>query len=334
MTTKTARYDSLSAEKMAANVSLAQDDYLRRIAEQVKAAEWGQRSALIADAAAFLGRSQRWVYRQLRELGAFPKRCRRADAGTVSLDKEEAAAVSNLLLQSSRDNGKKLLSTRDALYIAEQNGLIKTSNIAPQTALRALQEHSMHPKQLGQQRPYTRLRSKHPNHVWQFDVSVCVLYYLRSGQGVNLMPQHEFYKNKPGNVERIANDRVLRYLVVDHYSGAFYVEYFEAPGENARTLFEFLLNAFEKRHPKDPFHGLPFCLQWDAGTANQSHMIEHWLNSIGVKTLTHMPGNPRAKGLVERTHDLIETGFEGRLAFMAVESLEQLNENRRCAPPY
>lgn len=60
---------------------------------------------------------------------------------------------------------------------------------------------------------------------------MCVLYYLDRG-GLAVMDKKEFYKNKPQNVKRIANERVLRYLVTDHYSGAFYLHYFLAAGED------------------------------------------------------------------------------------------------------
>ncbi|MGL1089448.1 transposase, partial [Vibrio vulnificus] len=38
------------------------------------------------------------------------------------------------------------------------------------------------------------------------------------------------------------------------------------------------------------------------------------------------PGRPWAKGQVESTHNLVERRFEGRLAFMTVHSIEELNQ--------
>jgi hypothetical protein len=169
------------------------------------------------------------------------------------------------------------------------------------------------------------MRSLHPNHVHQFDVSVCVLYYLDKG-GLATKDKKQFYKNKPENESKAKKLRLLRYLITDHYSGTFYLEYFQAPGENQPTLFDFLMRAWsERNHPSDPFHGVPEIMVWDAGSANQSHMIRNLLDQLQVDHRVHTPGQPRGKGQVERIHDLVERGFEGRLSLMKVESLEDLN---------
>jgi hypothetical protein len=170
------------------------------------------------------------------------------------------------------------------------------------------------------------MRSLHPNHVWQFDVSLCVLYYLKNQQGLRVMEQDEFYKNKPFNLERIKNERVLRYLVTDHFSGAFHLAYYVAPGENVETLTKFLLEAFTKRGREELLHGVPQILIWDAGSANQAHQTKHLLDKLGVKHHAHVPGCPWAKGQVESTHNVIERKFESRLSFCRVDTIEALNE--------
>ena len=45
-----------------------------------------------------------------------------------------------------------------------------------------------------------------------------------------------------------------------------------------------------------------------------------------MKYQAHTPGNPRAKGQVERTHDIVERDFEGRLFMMQITDLDQLNQ--------
>ncbi|WP_171909832.1 integrase core domain-containing protein [Aquisalimonas asiatica] len=238
---------------------------------------------------------------------------------------EEARVVANLIHESTRQNGKRLLSFRDAIDIAFANGRIETY-ASPATFARVMREAGFHPDQLATPAPHVSMRSMHANHVWQFDVSICVLYRLTTG-GLQVMEEKEFYKNKPHNLKRIENQRVLRYLVTDHFSGAFYLEYFQAAGEDQETLFKFLMSAFAERpHPNDPFHGVPSTLVWDAGSANQSYMIRNLLDRLQVEHIAHEPGNPRAKGQVERTHDIVERHFEGRLYMMRIESIEELNE--------
>lgn len=306
------------------NIDLATMDYLREVVKHLETARRGEKGRMIAGASELLGRSEDWVYRQLKQMGYESNRKRRSDAGRSELTEDECRVVANLLVQSSRDNDKRLMTFATALEIAKANGLINTS-VSTSTAVRQMKRLKLHPDQVSRAHAYQPMASRHPNHVWQFDVSFCVLYYLRDKEGLRVMAEEEFYKNKPHNLDRIKNERVLRYLVTDHTTGAFYLEYFVAPGENAKTLIDFLINAFHKRQGKDPFHGVPFILVWDAGTANLSSMAKHFLDNLKVSHQVHMPGNPRAKGQVERTHDLVERHFEARLSFMRVDSLEQLN---------
>jgi hypothetical protein len=62
----------------------------------------------------------------------------------------------------------------------------------------------------------------------------------------------------------------------------------------------------------------------DSGSANLSGLFLNLLDRLGVRYLTHLPGNPRAKGQVEQAQNLVETQFEGRLAFHRVTGVEQL----------
>lgn len=301
-------------------------EYMRALAERLGKSPHGCRSQMIQEAAAFLGCSNARVYRELRRVGWRSGRKLREDKGDTRLSGEELQRVANLMYQSSRQTGKRLLSARDAIEILTANGEL-SADVSPATALRILRLHGMHPEQLARPTPHTPLASLHPNHVWQFDVSLCVLFYLRSG-GIGVMDEKTFYKNKPRNVERIADKRVWRYLVTDHYSGAFFLQYYQAAGENQENLFNFLMDAFFPRaHPQDPFHGVPFRMVWDAGSANQSYLIRNLLDQLGVEHYAHIPGNPRAKGQVEVTHNIIERGFESRLYIYRPESIVDLNEH-------
>lgn len=297
-----------------------------RVAAELRDAPRGKKGEIVSRTAQFLGCSKDRVYRGLKAVGWESQRQNRQDRGCSRVSRDEAAMVASIMRQSTRDSGKRLLSVEDALEIALANPAsgVKTQ-ASPDTYTRVMREHGLHPDQVARATPFTQMRSLHPNHVHQFDVSICVLYYLDKG-GLAVMDEKRFYKNKPQNVAKVSNQRVLRYLITDHYSGAFYVEYFQAAGEDQETLFEFLMRAWPKRaHPHDPFHGVPEMMVWDAGSANQSHLIRNLLDQLQVEHWAHTPGQPRSKGQVERTHDLVERGFEGRLSLMKVESLEALN---------
>ncbi|GAB6040151.1 hypothetical protein [Endothiovibrio diazotrophicus] len=305
---------------------LAELDYLRALAGRHAAARHGEKGAIIAEACRFLGCDKATLYRMLSERAGYRSgRKARADRGDTAMSDDELRIVATLMVESARANGKRLLPVADALAIALGNRLIDTA-LSASRVLRLLRERGLHPDQIARPTPYQALRSRHPNHWWQFDVSVCVLFYLDDG-GMAVMDEKRFYKNKPHNLQRISRKRVLRYLVTDHYTGAFFFRYYLAAGEDQETLFRFLAEAFApKGHPQEPFHGVPFGILWDAGSANTSHLIRNLLDRLGVRQQVHTPGNPRAKGQVERTHDLIERRFEGRLYLMRIRDADHLNE--------
>lgn len=193
------------------------------IAQAAADATHGTREAVYTAAIAELGISRATLLRKLKEVSVSQPRKRRSDAGQVSMLKNEALLVSAVLMESTRKNGKRLMSVEQAINILRSNGEIAaertnpaTGEIAPLsvTAIsRALREHKLHPDQLMAPEPVTRLASRHPNHVWQIDASLCVLYYMakdtgRKESGLQVMAHDVFYKNKPGNLKRIENDTV------------------------------------------------------------------------------------------------------------------------------
>lgn len=300
-------------------------EYFRDLAARMEAVGHGQRGELVRQAATFLGLSPQGVYRGLRKTGWRSGKKIRIDRGDSRLSDDDARTIATIMVESTRANGKRLLGVADAMAIAQANGMISTT-ISPSTAMRIMRSRGLHPDQIARATPHVELRSNHPNHVWQFDVSVCVLFYLNKG-GLCVMDEKRFYKNKPHNLKKVMRQRVLRYLITDHTSGTLYVHYYLGSGEDQETLFEFLMDAMHERDSaQDPFHGVPFILIWDAGSANQSALIKNLLDRLDVRHWPHMPGNPRAKGQVENGHNIVERKFEGRLSFMDIESIEQLNE--------
>lgn len=307
-------------------LELEEWNYFNELGQRINSAKHGTKSTLIKEASLFLNCSNDTIYKRLNELGLVKSRKSRSDKNNSKISKEECLKISGMLRSSRRDTDKKLLPMSAAIDILKANGDL-SSDVSDAHLGRMLKKYNVHPEQLNRPTPHTPQRSRHPNHVWEFDVSVCVLFYMKGNTGMNIMPKDEFYKNKPENIERIKKERVLRYLVTDHFSGSFYVEYFVTSGENSETLFHFLMNAFNKHHKEDPFYGVPFIIKLDKGTANMSHMIMNLLGLLGIQVITHEAGNPRAKGQVEKTHDIVECHFEGRLRFVKIDNVIQLNEH-------
>lgn len=297
-------------------------DYLRGMALRLRAAGHGQRGPLLDEAMRWLDISKPTLYDRLRLVGWSSGRKLRADKGDSRVSEAEVKAVAGILRASQRQTGKELLPVGDAIDMALANGLL-AERVSPETMLRLMRRHDCHPRQLARPEPHVNMRSLHPNHVWQLDASVCVLYYLRNGR-VGVMDERKFNQRKPRDLAKVSNQRVMRYAVTDHYTGDVLSRYYNVAGEDTHTLFEFLMWAMQRKEGH-VMHGVPWMLVWDAGSANQSHAIGALLTALMIRHWAHTPGNPRAKGQVECVHNIIERKFEGVLTFARIDSVEQLN---------
>lgn len=310
---------------------------LVQLVQAVAAAPRGTKQALYQAACAELGLSLPTLYRHLEKVTVKPERKQRSDAGDVALTRDEAIAISALLMSSHRKTNKRLLSIGQAVDTLIANGEIRAESRNEETGelkrlsdsaiARALRSYSLHPDQLNRPTPAVELKSLHPNHVWQIDASLCVLYYLNARtqkeSGLQVMEHTRFYKNKPANLKRIEADRVWSYEVTDHNSGAIYVNYVMG-AESGTNLAESFIGAIQKRDG-DPMHGVPFILMMDMGSANTSGLFANLARRLQVQLIAHAPGNARATGQVEKARDQIERSFESGLRLAPVADLAELN---------
>jgi hypothetical protein len=298
----------------------------------------GQRSAMKQAACAELGVSLATLHRQLDKATMTNQpRKTRSDAGKVTLCREEAALISAMLMSSHRKTGKRLMSIGQAVEILRANKEVRAEALdeasgelrplSDSAIARALRSYNLHPDQLNRAAPSVELKSMHPNHVWQIDASLCVLYYLNartaSESGLQVMERDKFYKNKPANLKRIEADRVWSYETTDHNSGAIALNYVMG-AESGTNLADSFLAAIQKRDG-DPMHGVPFILMMDMGSANTSGLFANLARRLQVKLIAHAPGNARATGQVENARNLIETSFESGLRLRPVADLAELN---------
>ncbi|EAM9431963.1 integrase, partial [Salmonella enterica] len=202
---------------------------------------------------------------------------------------------------------------------------------------RALRSYRLHYDQLQNPSPSLELATKHPNHVWEVDASICVLYYLKNpgkkvkgDTGLRVMDRDTFYKNKPKNLDRIVNDRVWSFELIDHTTNWIYVEY-RFGGESAENFLSVMINAMQERNYEagDVLHGVPAILYTDPGSALVSASMMNMCRALGICCLQHKARNARATGAVEKARDIIECDFEAGLRFCRVETIEELNHYAR-----
>ena len=310
----------------------AATEYYIDLKKRLDESPHGERGALVSGAAGLLRVSAQTVYRELGRLGWSGGRKTRADRGETCVDEELARLTAGMVEIARRAHGKKTLPLTVARQILADSGegavnpeTGKVTMPSANTLAKVMYRSGCHPEQLKKGSPAQELRSLHPNHTWQIDASICILYLLPSGEA-QVVDEAVYYKNKPANLEKIAKERVIRWVITDHYSGGFFVRY-TLGSEDAAGVIEVTIEAMCKRDaPGDIIHGVPVNLMSDKGAGITRSLAMSLFEPLGIKPITHKKGNPRAKGQVEQAQNLVETQFEGRLRMHIVHNIADLNK--------
>ncbi|ENQ5528438.1 DDE-type integrase/transposase/recombinase [Salmonella enterica] len=322
-------------------MNAALNQRLMHYADAARHAGHGRKEAIYKTACEELRMSRATLLKKLKAFQPAAQRKQRADAGCSALTREEALVISGTWLESRRNNDKRLYSLESVVKALRTNGMIMAGRTDEETGeffplsidaiSRALRSYRLHYDQLQNPAPSLELASKHPNHVWQIDASICVLYYLKNpgkkvkgDTGLRVMDRDTFYKNKPKNLDRIVNDRVWSFELIDHTTNWFYVEY-RFGGESAENFLSVMINAMQERGGADVLHGVPSILYTDPGSALVSASMLNMCRALGIRCLQHKARNARATGAVEKARDIIECDFEAGLRFCRVETIEELN---------
>ncbi|NYT80910.1 transposase family protein [Alcaligenaceae bacterium] len=317
----------------------AVNQQLYEFAARWQSAPHGAKGSIIDEAAQHLGLARATLHRRFKDMVATSTRKRRADAGTSALTRSEALHVASVLMEYMRKNGKFNGKIELAIDQLRANGLIRAERADPSTGevvplstssiSRALRLYQVHPDQLLQPDPVMPLASLHPNHVWQIDASRCIMYYLPAAaadNGLRIMDEKAFYKNKPANLIKAMRESLWRYVVTDHCSGWLYATYVTG-GETSPNLLDTLIGAMVQR-PGHAMHGVPKMVMLDPGSANTSATFKSLCHALRIRVQINKPGNPRAKGSVEKAQDLVERDFEVLLKTLRpdeCDTLEKIN---------
>lgn len=307
-------------------------ELLRAAAAEISAAAWGTGTAIAEDWANRLSISKGTLLKRLKTLGFYDSgRKPRADKGRLSISEDVALQAAGRMHLATRANGKRELHAEAAADLLFANGLGRVDSITGEvvkpsatTLRRAMRHYRCHPDQLAAAHPAVPLVTRYPNHMWQVDSSVCVLFYAPGGgiKGVKMLDDSELYKNKLDAIGRVQKDLCIRWIAWDHYSGAYYVEY-QAGHESAMGYLDFIINAMQNRG--EPFHGVPFGFYFDKGAAGRAEVARNFHEQMGIEVRTHKVKNSRAKGGVEGMHHIWEAVFESRLFMWLPDSIDALN---------
>jgi len=304
--------------------------HLVQVAADAAAAGYGGKEAIYAAGAAHVGIGRATLMRYLKEVTVHKQRKQRSDAGVTSVPMTMLHLVAATMMEGFRANNKKIMTVRKALKILESDGKIPRGRVdqasgeivpwSDSTVLRALRLHGLHPDQLRLPTPATPQKSAHPNDVWQIDASISTLFYVPESGLADMSPA-VFYKNKPGNFEKIKRQRLTRYVITDHCSGAIFVHYV-AGGESVVNMTDSLLRCIEQR-PGHQMYGAPFHLMMDPGGENAA--TRNLLTRLLIEPIVNSVGNARAKGQVECAHNIVECDFESGFKFAHVPDIDWIN---------
>lgn len=312
-------------------------EQLRLISDAARALEKadpcnGDRGRIVARLAETLNRSLNTTYNYLKKYGAWESGKKpRKGKGETCVPEALCRKIAGLVICGDRANGKRPMCIKDAVKRWEANGEgiadPETGEVtmpSVETISRAMRRYGCHPDQLRVASPSVRMRTGYPNRLWQADASVCVLYRIRGTGNIGLMKEESYNEKKPENLIKIRNTRIVRYIVVDHCSGNFYLRYEQAAGEDAKGFLDTLIDAITDRGPQDVMHGVPEILYTDPGPGPASSLVTGFCGQMGITPAQHVPGRARATGSVEKCQDIVECKFESRLRFLEVPDVAQL----------
>lgn len=307
------------------------------LARELSAAPYGGKEPIIGHWIASTGISRSTLLRHAKAAGYAPqKRKQRKDAGLSRRVSDEALKyMVALFVGSRRKTGTIEMPTTEALDICQRSGLIP-KDVPALTICRILRERGISRRQL--QAAYTLdgqrtssfhkwLKTEHPNHMHEVDVSACLHWYFKKKGGLGMRhKQLDLAGGKKAAPYQKIRDHILRYVLVDHKTGAFYIRYYLAAGETALNLIDCLHHAWRRRQqPKDIFHGVPRILYLDKGSANLAQYMRTLMSNLDVELWSHQAGNARATGGVETYQKIWQQAFESKLWLAPPRDLEELN---------
>lgn len=273
------------------------------------------------------GRSTKTIYRYGRDYGFTSKRKKRKDAFQVSPELEKH--LTNILYiyhRKSRENGSESGMPFETAVEKYQNHM--RSLAGSEVELPSISWMQQIVRRWQASRKFAKeptsniqLRSLYPNHVHQLDFSIC-RYYMDPNKKIVYLKKSQDYKNKVGDYSK--KRRLVRMVLIDHATGAFFVQYYFK--QRTIEIAEFLYHAWRNKSDDYIFHGAPELLIIDNDKALHSHMMMRLFKYLDIEIPEVEPEAPRVKGSVEGFMRIWENWFEMNFLFEKSASLEEINK--------
>lgn len=247
---------------------------------------------------------------------------------------------------SGQDKNKQI-PTVHAIRICESAGIIPAGKYTRSRVDRFAAASRTNKRSMKKKAMAWKLTAKYPTRVFVVDATPMDQYYLKLDGSVTRynMPDGDTHRDDILARERLS--KIWVYYGVDMYSKAFLAMPYadqpktagaRNPGENAETWLEFLkffmLNKREMPSPLEgknpplancPIEGIPHILYCDKGSGiGQSSRVNSLCRKIGVEIVTHFPGNPSAKGIVESRISAFKRSFETQFIPSTISNINEL----------
>lgn len=262
----------------------------------------GNRAKIIADWAQRLDMSPQTLYKSVSGKAKRKKR-----AGVRKIEAIEAAAILVAQVKNRPPEHRGQITTKDAVDIAVDNGLIPQGMAHYATFDRIIRDLGANK----QKRRIERYQAERPNEMHHVDASSanCFFIHRQLPDGDFVLRLHagvKDYKNKPVPIRY----RPWIYAVVDDYSGYHVARYVAALGENAGDNLDFLCWAWAQNEEKTLF-GLPDRIKGDHGPMMSSDGIPEWFEDrLDIKIDPSEVLNKDAHGKIERPWRTMWQRFE------------------------
>ncbi len=306
-----------------------------------------ERRAIVRRWADRLGVSEQLIYRATRSDTDGHRRTR-IDKGVmqVGVSEEQLKVVAAIMMESWDDKGRIKMPAWKAIKMAEDGGALPVGVLKECTFNRWLRGRDLSKSSALEPSNHVSIRTETVNELHEYDTSQCAQWYLDPASSaatpLHVGWQRWDYKNKP-----LKGLPIKRHLIVDHFSGCFFVMYL--PSEDCAASLEFLFSAWQRKTPGAffaalgvaaqpdqieragkiaeafPFHGTPRNLLTDNGSLVKSASGRQALERLRIEYRTHTVGNPRAKGAVESMMWKWETTFESELRRRPAKDLVEFN---------
>ncbi len=303
-------------------------EWVREMVEKLNNAQHGEAGQIMRFYSNLTGKSVATLYRIAHQHGYIKQRKKRSDKGILKsgVSEYQLHYISTLLQTTARQVKGVIMTVEKALEIAIDNGIFQPGQISVSRLQDLLRERGLNKEALDAASPSINMRSEHPNQVHIFDASICIQYYLKKGKGLAILDERDFREKKPQNFAKIKH-RLIRMVLVDHFSGALFVKYYLAAGESSAITYDFLCTAWRGLGlEKFPFRGVPKFLLMDAGSANIAKSILAMLKALEIEIPKNMPHNPRRQGAAEVAQNIVERCFECTLHLEPAYEISELNE--------